>query len=66
MAFFQLRQNGNDVVGAVGADPQMPARQVAAAGEQRMRFFARGEQARRDRKQGLSRPVSSARHGRGG
>ena len=53
MPAFQRRQDRHDVIGAVGAHPQMPARQRAAAGEESLRLLFRGEQPRGDRMQRL-------------
>ena len=64
VALFEFRQDRNHMVGAVRADPQMPARQVAAAGEQGVRFFP--DANRRVVMAKLARPASSARRVRGG
>ena len=51
---LQRREDRHHVVGAVGGDAQVPARERARAGEQRLRLVLGGKQPRGDRMQRLA------------
>ena len=54
MPGLELGKDRHDVIGAVGADAEMSARERAAAGEQGARLLLGGEQARGHGKQRLA------------